>query len=311
MEQAPYRADLAEGPEKVRAVWVTAEDDVQLRVAVWPSDGGAGTVLLLPGRTEYIEKYGRVARDLTARGYTVAAIDWRGQGFSDRLAHDRFLGHVLTFLDYQKDIAALMGVVETMGLPEPRVMLAHSMGGCIGLRALINGLPVRRAVFAAPMWGIEMRPRQQALAMLLPTLARMVGQGLRPTPGSRPVIYEVEIGFAHNPLTSDPDHFALLSRQIAAEDHFALGAPSLHWLGEALGECRRLAALPRPDVPVLSGVGTEESVVSTSAIVKMHSGWRRAQLNFYADARHELLMERPEIRSAFLNDAFDFLSESA
>lgn len=106
MERAPFDQVLAEGPENVRAYWVTASDGVRLRVAVWPTQTPRGTIVLFPGRTEYVEKYGRVAQDFTAAGYAVTAIDWRGQGRADRVFEDPRLGHVGEFQDYQKDVAA-------------------------------------------------------------------------------------------------------------------------------------------------------------------------------------------------------------
>ena len=58
---------------------------VRIRVGLWHRQGPAGTVLLFPGRTEYVEKYGRTARLLAARGLATLVIDWRGQGIADRL----------------------------------------------------------------------------------------------------------------------------------------------------------------------------------------------------------------------------------
>ena len=60
---APFHADLAEGPAGGHALWVNTSDGVRIRIGLWPA-GEKGTVLLLPGRTEYIEKYGRAAADL-------------------------------------------------------------------------------------------------------------------------------------------------------------------------------------------------------------------------------------------------------
>ena len=307
METAPFRSDLAEGPDDVRAVWADTSDGARVRVAIWPSSRQRGTILLFPGRTEYIEKYGRVARDLTSDGFSVAAIDWRGQGFSDRLADDRLLGHVMHFQHYdRKDVAALLHVVETMDRPKRMFLLAHSMGGCIGLRALCQGLPVHRAVFSAPMWGIRMTARQKPVAAILPTLARLAGQATRYTPGGRPVIYDPETGFEDNPLTSDHDHFAYLGRQLQGEEQFLLAGPSLHWLGEALKECRALRASHRPELPVLSCVGTDESIVETRDIQTMHATWPEAELRVVDGARHELMMEIPSIRDRFLVDAMAF-----
>ncbi|MBT8424837.1 MAG: alpha/beta hydrolase [Silicimonas sp.] len=306
MEPALFRADLAEGPAVVRPVWARCADDVQVRVVVWPVDEAVGTVLLLPGRTEYAEKYGRVARRLTEQGLNVATVDWRGQGLSDRLADDRLLGHVLRFTDYQKDIAALCGVIDAMALPGPRFLLAHSMGGSIGLRALSEGLPVERAVFTAPMWGIAIPGSQRALAAVLPTLARLSGQGERSLPGTRPVIYDAETGFERNPLTTDPEHFAWFARQLQSEDQFALGPPSVHWLGEALAECRKLTDMPRPDLPVLTFVGTDEMVVSVPVIEAFHADWPSAELRVVDGARHEIMMETPALRDRFFAEALAF-----
>jgi lysophospholipase len=76
LDNAPLYSDVAEGPEGGKAYWVTARDGVRLRVAAW-AKGTKGTVLLMPGRTEYVEKYGRIAGDLAAEGFAMMAIDWR------------------------------------------------------------------------------------------------------------------------------------------------------------------------------------------------------------------------------------------
>ena len=96
--------------------------------------------MILPGRTECIEKYGRAARDLVARGYSVISIDWRGQGLADRPLADHHAGHVGDFSEYQQDLDAMLAEAERAGLPKPYFMLAHSMGGAIGLRGLVRGL---------------------------------------------------------------------------------------------------------------------------------------------------------------------------
>ncbi|MFN4172311.1 MAG: alpha/beta hydrolase, partial [Pseudorhodobacter sp.] len=160
-DPAPFHADLAEGPEGGHAVWLRAADGVRIRLGLWPA-GPKGRVLIFPGRTEYVEKYGPFASDLARAGYGAAAIDWRGQGLADRLAPDPMLGHVGRFSDYQRDMAAVLAHLEATDGEAPRFLLAHSMGGCIGLRALTDGrdggMAVRAAAFSAPMWGIHFSP---------------------------------------------------------------------------------------------------------------------------------------------------------
>ena len=107
LEPAPFHADLAEGPAGARAHWVHTSDGLRIRLGHFPAEEPRGTVLLFPGRTEYIEKYGRTASDLAAGGYDTLCIDWRGQGLADRLLEDVRTGHVHVFEDYQRDVAAI------------------------------------------------------------------------------------------------------------------------------------------------------------------------------------------------------------
>ncbi|MGB2127714.1 alpha/beta hydrolase, partial [Planktomarina sp.] len=107
LSPAPLNNDLARGPAGASGHWVQTRDGVRLRLGAW-RNGAKGTVLILPGRTEYIEKYGGAAAALAQAGYSSLAIDWRGQGLSDRLLSDRLIGHVHRFSDYQQDVQTLL-----------------------------------------------------------------------------------------------------------------------------------------------------------------------------------------------------------
>ena len=85
-------------PEGAALAMLKTPDGVTLRAARWPPPPGRkGTVCLFQGRTEFIEKYFEMVRDLRARGFAVATLDWRGQGLSERALRDPFKGHVDSF----------------------------------------------------------------------------------------------------------------------------------------------------------------------------------------------------------------------
>jgi len=72
-------------PDAVVSGTIKTPDGVSLRFARWePPPGRKGTVCLFQGRSEFIEKYFETVRDLRARGFAVATLDWRGQGLSER-----------------------------------------------------------------------------------------------------------------------------------------------------------------------------------------------------------------------------------
>ena len=98
---APFFSKVAMGPPGGFAKWLSTEDDKNIRLGIW-RNGRKGTVLIFPGRGEFIEKYGAAADLLSKKGYSVMAIDWRGQGLSDRLHKNHFIGHIKKYSDYQK-----------------------------------------------------------------------------------------------------------------------------------------------------------------------------------------------------------------
>ena len=302
---APFHRDVAGGPEGVRAAWIAAEDGVRLRAVHWPLEGARGTVLLFSGRTEYAEKYGLAAAEFAARGYATATLDWRGQGLSDRLQEDAVTGHVVRFRDYQRDVAALLGHVRGLGLPRPLYLVAHSLGGAIGLRALHEGLGVEAAVFSAPMWGILFSAPVRAWAWGLTGASRALGFSTRMAPGKTPHPYVLKEAFEANTLTHDRAMWERMGRQIDAHPDLALGLPSLNWLYEALAETRALHRADSPAVPAVTFLGTEEQIVDEARIHARMARWPDGRLEVVEGARHEIMMELPEMRTRFFDTARD------
>ncbi|WP_022703055.1 alpha/beta hydrolase [Pseudorhodobacter ferrugineus] len=310
MTDAPLHNEMAQGPDGGRAYWVTTSDGVQVRMGLWPK-GEKGTVLLFPGRTEYIEKYGRAAAEFGARGYACVAIDWRGQGLSDRPALDRMVGHIEDFSNYQNDLAAVLETLNQLGQQGPFYLVAHSMGGCIGLRALLQGLDVKAASFSAPMWGIRMAPGMAPVARALSRTARAFGQGQRYAPGTNGDTYVKTFPFVGNVLTRDADTYAWMQAQLAQHPELALGGPGLHWLDEAMRECADLAAQPSPDIPCLCFLGAEEKVVDPAPIQARMARWPKGKLVIVPNAEHEIMMEIPATRQRFYDMTLDLFSKNA
>lgn len=294
---APLDTLLAEGPAGGAADWLNTSDDRRLRAAFWPG-GSRGTVLIFPGRTEFVEKYGRIAAALAGAGFSSAAIDWRGQGLADRLADDPALGHVDDFAEYGRDAAAFAAwLASVAAAPRPWFLLAHSMGGAIGLRALHQGLDVAAACFTGPMWGIRLPLALRPLAHLLARLSRPLGFARRYTPGSGPRNYVFEAGFSGNLLTSDRESFDWMAEQMRAHPEMTIGGPSFGWLDAALREIAALRRLPPPPCPVQVWLGQDEAIVDAAAVTRLVARWPGARLETMPGARHEVLMEGPARRA--------------
>jgi lysophospholipase len=306
---APFHADIAGAPPPARVDWLTASDGVRLRAAFW-GNGALPCVAVFPGRTEMIEKYGATVSDLVAHGYDVAVIDWRGQGLSDRLCDPPLRGDVPDFADYQKDVRAYWAWLDRQGAGQPRFILAHSMGGCIALRALMGGLNVSAVAFSAPMWGLTLpRATQKAVAPLTAFL-RAVGQDTTEVPGAGEEFELWNFPFERNELTRDPDAYAKAQAQLRAHSELRLGAPSMRWLAAALREMQALQSMAAPAVPAFCGIGTGDKIVSQDAIRSRMAAWSQGELVEYDGALHELLIERAEIRADFLDKSITLFAHN-
>ena len=289
-------------PENVVTGSLKTQDGVNLRFARWaPPRGRKGTVVLLQGRAEYIEKYYETVRDLRARGFAVAAFDWRGQGLSDRALSDRRKGHVRNFSEYATDLDAVMEQVVLPDCPPPIFALGHSMGAAIAIHVCDDGNRwFERIVLSSPMIAL----RSGRFTALLGPLARSMrflgrGGGYVPTGDDRPVGAEEFIG---NLLTSDPVRYARNAAVIEEEPDLGVGAPTVAWVDAALRFMKRFAApgyAAQIRQPILLLAAGHDEVVSTPAIETFGMSLLAGRHLIVAGAKHELLQEQNHYRDQF------------
>ena len=301
MIEAPLYEDIAGAPDNGAAYWLTTCDNVRIRVAHWPAQNAKGTILLFPGRTEYIEKYGRTAKAFVERGFACVTIDWRGQGIADRVHPDPAVGHVDHFLDYQHDVAAMMDHVAALDLPKPYFLVGHSMGGAIGLRAVMNGLDVEACGFSAPMWGVEGTPLVRAFAWSISFLAKRFGFTQRYAPWQQEETYVLHEPFEGNTLTTDKEAWERLGEMVTEHPEMALGGASMGFLYTTLRELRSLAALPSPDLDCVTFMGSNEAIVDIGRIKSRMEKWPRGKLEIIAGAQHEMLMDTDKLRDHLID----------
>lgn len=294
MTEAPLFTDIARAPKGGKAQWRTCSDGVRIRVATWKK-GTKGTILIFPGRTEFIEKYGPVVKSILDRGYSAAVVDWRGQGLADRLVPDHQLGHVVHFDDYQLDVAEFLNAVSDAKLPKVKSMIAHSMGGSIGLRALHNGLDIEKAIFSAPMWGIYVPPILRIPAALITNIGPFIGLAKRFSPNTSNANYVQVQPYKGNTLTNDQKTYDWLTSQIDAHPELGIGGPSISWLRQALTECAKLLRMPAPPQECLCLLGSNEAIVSSKSIYQIIGKWTNGKLVLVDNAQHEIFMEEQHV----------------
>jgi lysophospholipase len=295
-------------PEGAEEHWLEGRGGVRLRALTAPAQGGParGTVIVAPGRTEFIEKYFEVIRELQQRGFAVFCIDWRGQGLSGREVGNPLKGHFASFDDPVNDLATALRLLAGK-LPHPHIALAHSMGGAIVLRALqTRRIELEAAVFSAPMWGIA------GLGDLAKKYARFmssIGAGGNFAPGVEQR-WKRE-NFKRNPVTHDKERHARGQGLIAEEPALALAGPTIGWVTAAAAATEGFAqpnALAHLRLPVLVLTAAQESLVDNTTHAAVIAHLAEVTHVTIPGAKHEILMETDEVRAQFWA-AFDALAD--
>ncbi len=286
-------------PDPIISV-VRTRDGLSLRVARWSTRDARGTVVVAIGRSEFIETYFEIVRDLLTRRFEVIVFDWRGQGRSDREILAGRRGHVSSFAGYGRDLLAIETQILRVFAPRPWFALGHSMGGALLLEQARAGTsPFERLVLSAPMIGIPLRYRWGKTALLRAMNA--VGLGTLPIPGGSersPLLRE----FDNNLMTSDRRQYARLATAAAQLPNLAVGSPTIRWLKNALDLTERFDD-PRFPVatllPVLIVAAGADRIVDTAATERFGIRLKAGRCITLPNARHQLIMERPDIVAQF------------
>ncbi len=212
---------------------IARPDGGHVRVGRWPEPARPrGTALVLTGRCECLEKFAEAAGDLAARGFRVVGMDWRGQGGSSRFLEHRHRGHAPDFETLLDDLESAVPVLIPADSPRPWVVLAHSMGGHLTLRYVLERAhPFDGVILSAPMFGICTPLPEPFIHHVAKT---MVANGHGGDYAIGQTDWRLELDpFEGNPFTSDPARYRVLHDIYTANPELALGGVTWGWLDAA------------------------------------------------------------------------------
>ncbi|MBW4331494.1 alpha/beta hydrolase [Stakelama sp. CBK3Z-3] len=286
-----------------------------LRTFEWPAggeDAPRGSILFQTGRGDMFEKYLELFSHWHAKGWAISAFDWRGQGGSGRLADDPHCGHIDDFATYISDLKAFYRDWRERAVG-PRIVMGHSMGGHLVLRALVEGaIRPDAAVLIAPMLGLK-TPFGARLAEWLARLLGNVGNSARPAwkRNEKPNTTESRQAL----LTHDGDRYSDELFWQQAKPELLTGPPSWNWLIEAFRSCRELRAnraLSRMDVPLLMLVARNDALVDPKAALAIAAKLPDSRtVRFGPEAAHEILREVDSVRNRAIGEIDLFLDARA
>lgn len=264
-----------------------------------------GAIVISSGRTEAAVKYKELIFDLYNNGYSIYINDHRGQGLSGRMVPEHDMGYIDNFQYYIDDLKAFYDNYVVKGQHKHIYLLAHSMGGAIGVTYL-EQFPkdFEKAAFSSPMLGLPV-PSCTAVKILErkePEFA--LGQT---------VYMDDSIKFEDNHLTYSKIRYQRILDAFNQTIEARLGGASYHWVDRSCHQFKYIFNhLEKIETPLLLFSAADDKIVAISAhdkfIAKMQDLNKKAKGYTVEAAMHELLIERDEARIDVLTKILNFYS---
>ena len=296
-------------------IWSASDGWPVKRLKLAARDGGGaekGALLFLGGRGDHMQKYSETLEYWAETGWAVESFDWRGQGGSGRFGKDRLTGHIDDFSCWLDDLEAYCRdwLARTAG---PHVIVSHSMGGHILLRALVERrVNIDAAVLVAPMIGIRASGLPGMVARAIAGAVCAAGYSCWPLWPSRLYGPGVE-RHMRRALTHSERR---ITQEIAfrrKHGDLIVDAPSWGWLKAAyrsIGLLEHAGGIEKVTAPVLILATHGDRLVSMSAIMGVARRLPDARIHCYGrSVAHEILREVDHVRDDALDRIDSFFDE--
>ncbi len=292
----------------------TSADGWQFRRLDWLAEAPRGSVLFMTGRADFYEKYLETFHDFRARGWNVTSVDWRGQGGSGRCGPHPHVGHIDDFATWVGDLVAFF-LEWRQRVPAPHVVVGHSMGGHLVLRALTEQrIHPDAAILSAPMLAPAGGGMPEWAAQLVAKTMCAFGRAKRRAwkVSEKPLEPEV---LRQGLLTHDADRYSDEFFWFRERPYVRLGPGSWRWVDRAYASARKLrgrAGLKGMDIPILVLATSTDRLVDHATIEHAVHHLPHAEMKLFGDeCAHEIFREVDAVREEALDSCFAFLDRAA
>lgn len=267
-------------------------------------------IILAQGRTECIEEYFELIRDLNGQGYACAIMDWQGQGESYRFNDDNTRHHSNGFEHDIHDFECFLGQLTDLKLP--RVLVAHSMGGNIMLRYLMDHhADFQCAYLIAPMLGLNPPWLMRYIAPFILKIMTMRGRLDRYAWGQKRWSKTLA-HIAKYKVSSDP---VRREKQPYLFEHYPqlqCGGVTWGWLKSSLSSIAILhtkSNVATIQTPCHIAIAGRDVVVDNKATKKVVSLVNGASYEVFHKSEHQIHIEKDEIRKKILTSMYQYIEK--
>lgn len=265
-----------------------------------------GSIICLPGLSEFSEKYIETSKYFNQNGYNFFVIDWAFQGRSSRFENNPHKRHSH---GYDADISDIHYFIKNVLKTNTDLyLLGHSMGGHLGLRYLATQPhEFKAASFSTAMLGIKSLRYFPAFLGCLSSAFQD-----KYVPGGQDWFEEARSSDGKDIFSSDLIRGKLHQAWSKHDPELQIGNATFKWLCESLKSIsylKKKSVLEKISIPVLFAYADKETLVDNRAIIKTARVIKHAKILKLKNAKHEILMETDDIRDKFLEKTLEMFNQ--
>lgn len=295
----------------------TAREGETIRYGWTPIPEGEtrkGIIVLLEGRSEFLEKFYELIRDFGDAGYACATFDWPSQGKSSRYPYHGSTQNIPHHIPDFDRLVEVLGEFHDTVLPEcfkghedtPHILFGHSMGGHLGLRYLADHpTDFKCAGFTAPMVSIRLPTPPILDALLLKYYPKAATEYHPGGANWDSKTYRT----ASRLLTHDSRRAAYHADFYDAHPEVQVGS----WTMESLRDAYRSTQIlkeSRIETPTILFPADRDILVRSSATEAFAKAQPHMECVRIKGSYHEMYMECDSIRNRFLSDFLEFVGHN-
>lgn len=281
----------------------TGKANIKIYYKIFEQQNRDKAILISAGRTEAAIKYKELIFDLFNQGYSIYIHDHRGQGLSDRMIDNRDMGYIDTFQFYIDDMKFFYDTFLKPKSYKKSYLLAHSMGGAIGMTYLEqNANDFNAAAFSSPMLGFK--PPGCSIVKIL--------NGEKPKYAMGEKAYKDDMtSFKGNILTGSEVRYYRMVDAFSKEPTAKLGGATYHWAHKSCLQFDYIFDnVAKLNTPFILFSAKNEQIVDPNAHQKFIDAAQKSGKDAFAyaveNAQHELLIEKDEQRIETINEILKF-----
>ena len=293
--------------DHVKRSFFRVSDGTQLCFCHARPDDPKAAVVIVHGMAEFFGKYREYIWYLYREGFEVFFMEQRGHGYSGGKAPEMDVIYIDSYNTYVEDLHTFVTehvMPQTKGLP--LLMIAHSMGGCVGTLFLEKYPDIfKAAILSSPMFKLKGADYPPVVRGLVRVYALLTGKMKKLAPNQKHFNPDAKV---EGSSAVSPARFYFMMEQRKDDPHNQMTGASFGW---ALASMSATSAVIRNagriKIPVTVMTAGHDHLIDPAGYEAFKKKVPQADFHPYDDSRHEIFNSDDVSRKKYFSDVITTL----